>query len=217
MNGSEFYEFVLDALSKNFTFRMNGYCGGIKIVELKKKCENVRVTLTEYRRLYNLFKSLGVDVDSEDFIDSFECDDFEMLAEWMNFHRNNNTEMDSKILEAMHKYSDKFDINMLEMFKYMMNDENGEYLNAVMEFILHAEWYDSHNDTDEEVWSKDSKGKEFSFKIGDIWDHIDGFLIDFVSLSWDCFQEFVCMLRPGTLLDEKEGKEILRKFWGNSV
>ena len=216
MNGTEFFEFVQDKLNENVEIVSDDCVSYSMITDLDKRCGNVSVTLTEYRRLYTLFKSLGVNVDSEDFISLFVCDDFEMLTEWMKFHRNNGCDLDSFMLEYIHKYSEEFGMNMLEMFKYVMNDEKGGYLEGIMECIA-GNWYDSVNDTDETIWGEDSTGREFTFRIMDIWDHIDGFLIDFVSLSWFKDSDYVFMVKPRTMLNEEGGKEILRKFWGTCI
>ena len=87
MNGTEFYELVQDALNKNINLI---YCDKHVdcdvLCKLDKRCKKITVTLTEYRRLYMLFKSIGVKVDSLCFINIFVCGDFEMLTEWMKYY-----------------------------------------------------------------------------------------------------------------------------------
>ena len=211
MNGTEFFEFVQEKMNEHVDIVEDDYVNWSILSDI----DEISVTLTEYRRLYTLFKSFGVNVDNEDFICSFICDDFEMVTEWMKFHRNNRCNLDSSTLKYIHEYSKKFEMNMFDMFKFMMDDDDGKYLEGIMRHIAN-DCFDSVNDTDE-IINGYSDGRYFTLMVRDIWDYIDGFLINFVSWSWIEDHEYVFFAEPGKILDEDDSRKIMSTLWGCKI
>ena len=147
--GTEFYEMIQNALNNNIEFVTGNSCiSWINWILLAKKTGyklgNISINLTEYRRICSLFQSLGM-LSEETGFDILnvicECDDFEMCAEWMRYHRNKHSDFYSDEMVFINKYAEKFDLDVRDMFRYMYNDDDGEYLKRITEFLVsHPEY-----------------------------------------------------------------------------
>ena len=155
-----------------------------------------------------LFESLGVKVHVLSFIDSFECGDFEMLAEWMKWYRKRGCRLDSEVLDRMFEYSKKFNMDVREMFKYMMNDEDNNVTDFIIEYLSHN-FYDCDNDTDERmIWDYYQKDRKIVLSVRDVDEKICGNIIDFVTFCCISSGDYVYFAAPGMLLDEAKCKAI---------
>ena len=181
ITGTDYYEAVQEVLNS-----------GISIVNELGKTEwtmldkiigcsdelivDINIDLTEYRRLYSLFESLGADMNdfSETVFIACEFVDFEMVSEWMRYKQNKKLDFDSDEMPIMNYYAEKFDYDVRDMFKFIYNDDDGEYLKRISEFLMNYPDYPTYFCDD--LLYPDS-GRMFQIMSEDVEEYIAGKLI----------------------------------------
>ena len=112
----------------------------------------------EYREVCSLGQSINADL--MDLIECVKFKDFDMCYEYMEYIRKNKRDLDEDILRTMKKCHKKFGLNMLDMFKFMMNDESGEYLNGIIDLICKYDW-ETNDDDETEYWNVGDRSLSF--------------------------------------------------------
>ena len=183
ITGTEYYEIVQDILNSgrsivnesggiiwNILWDGIGCSDGMDVY-----CD---ITLTEYRRLYSLFESLGGDMDefSEKFFTTCEMVDHEMFSEWMRYWRNKNRNFDTQHMYEMNFYAEKFEMDVRDIFKYIYNDDDGEYLKFITEYLTSYPDYPTYF-PDDWLYPEPDEGRRFDIMSEDVEELIAGKLI----------------------------------------
>ena len=136
------------------------------------------MTGTEFRRLCSLVQSLGVNVDEfvKFFIDEIEYKDFEMFSEWMKYMRNKKMDFDSDHMYEMNFYAVKFEMDVRDIFKYIYNDDDGEYLKFITEYLTSYPDYPTYF-PDDWLYPEPDEGRYFDIMSEDVEELIAGKLI----------------------------------------
>ena len=181
ITGTELFWAVQDGLNDNIEFvTKTGWINWI-LIDRRTGCglDNVSINLMEYRRLYSLCESLGADMDNHFNVAMFwlcEFDDFDMCAEWMRWYRNKNSDFNSDLMVFINKYAEKFDLDVIDMFKFMFNDDDGEYLKHITKYLTDYPDYPTYF-PDDHLYPEPNEGRHFDIMSEDVEELIAGKLI----------------------------------------
>ena len=124
------------------------------------------VTLTEYRRIWMLFKSDGC--DDKEFIRNFHAADYEMCAEWMKYVRDEQKNLKAGDITHISKCCKRFNLNPKEIFEYMYVgiDDLINYLKEESEWVYYG--YVKHNSKYDCVDLDEINGTYYELYVGEV-------------------------------------------------